>query len=116
MEIKRFDPPEFYRNSDNDHIDFKEISILIKNHLLFSRVAYWYSSSDYDGTGYIVGRNDDNIVIIDISHCSCYSYEDVILTYPERRTECKFFEIKDRTTEDVYEDIEQLVNWVNLVS
>lgn len=90
MLIKQIPAPENGWNSDtyvenNDElINFKNVFYNHENLLKdmentkLEALFYWYSSGSYEGSGYALGKfeNDDNCYINSIGHCSCYGPED----------------------------------------
>ena len=68
---------------------------------------YWYIMGSYEGTGYLLTLKDNKWYITYCAHCSCYGPTDKINT--DKPVASSLSEIKNKCTDDMWEDIECLV-------
>jgi len=68
---------------------------------------YWYASGSYEGSGQLLILKDGKWYLHSCSHCSCYGpVEHLELTKPMSSLD----EIKSKCSEDLWKEIECLVN------
>ena len=82
--------------SNLDEWDLKQVSDA-------DEIWYWYTTGDYEGSGYAIIRKGDLYAYSDMGHCSCYGPLETVSEYMTREALLAMIEPNKSLLGDVLE-------------